>query len=108
MKNFLAEIFGKQVSPQTAHQIQIRNALYQTRREIDAGIAKPLAGTGTPIAELKGMARTLAIKANVGGGSVATGGKGVRGCDELLDRYSQLMGMARENGWQNKLNQHNQ
>lgn len=104
MKNFLANIFGTQLTQQTAHQIQIQNAMNQVRRELDTGISKPLASTGTPISELKGMARTLAIKANVGGGSVATGGRGVRGCDELLDRYSQLMGMAKENGWQNKMN----
>ena len=104
MKNFLANIFGGQVTPQVARQNAIRSELYQTRRVIENGLSKPLASTGTPISELKGMARTLAMKANIGGGSVASGGQGVRGCDELLDRYSQLVGMARENDWQNKLN----
>ncbi|MBR3099893.1 MAG: hypothetical protein IKH18_10090 [Clostridia bacterium] len=104
MKNFLANIFGGQVAPQIARQNAIRSELYQTQKVIKNGLSKPLASTGTPISELKGMARTLAMKANVGGGSIASGGHGVRGCDELLDRYSQLVGMAKENDWQNKLN----
>ncbi len=104
MKNFLAHIFSGQVSPQIARQNLIRSELYQTRKTIENGLSKPLASTGTPISALKGMARTLAVKANIGGGSVASGGYGVRGCDELLDRYSQLVGMAKENDWQNKLN----
>lgn len=104
MKNYLTNVSGKQLSQQAAHQTAIRSELYQTQKVIEAGMAKPYASTGTPIAELNGMARTLAIKANVGGGSVATGGQGVRGCDELLDRYSQLIGMAKENNWQNVLN----
>ena len=103
-KNFLANIFGGQVAPQIARQNAIRSELYQTRKVIENGLSKPLASTGTPICELKGMASTLAIKATVGGGSIASGGHGVRGCDELFDRYSQLVGMARENDWQNKLN----
>ena len=103
-KNFLTNIFSGQVAPQIARQNAIRSELYQTRKVIENGLSKPLASTGTPISELKGMARTLAMKANVGGGSIASGGHGVRGCDELLDRYSQLVGMAKENDWQNKLN----
>ena len=107
MKNFLANFFGGQVAPQIARQNAIRSELVQTRRMIENGLSKPLASTGTPISELKGMARTLAMKANVGGGSVASGGHGVRGCDVLFDRYSQLIGMAKENSWQNKLNSGN-
>lgn len=107
MKNFLANIFSGQIAPQIAHQNAIRSELYQTRKTIENGLAKPLASTGTPISDLKGMARTLAMKANVGGGSIASGGHGVRACDELFDRYSQLIGMAKENSWQNKLNSKN-
>lgn len=104
MKHFLANIFSGQISHQATHQQAIRNELHQTRKVIESGLANPYASTGTPISKLNGMARTLAMKANVGGGSVKTGGRGVRGCDELLDRYSQLIGMAKENCWQNKLN----
>ena len=103
MRNILASILGGLLSPQAAHQNAIRSELYQTRKEIESGLSKPLAGTGTPISELTGMARTLAIKANVGGGSIATGGHGVRGCDELMDKYSQLIGRVKENDFQNKL-----
>lgn len=103
--NFLSNLFGKRsLSPQVAHQLQIQSALLQTRNKINEGLAKPLASTGTPIAELSGMAQVLAQKANLGGGSIATGGRGVRGGDELLNQYSQLMGMAKENCIQNKLN----
>lgn len=103
--NFLSNLFGKRsISPQAAHQMQIQSALLQTRSKIDEGLAKPLASTGTPIANLSGMAKTLAMKANLGGGSIATGGRGVRGGDELLNQFSQLTGMAKENYIQNKLN----
>lgn len=102
-RNIIATIFGSPLAPQIAHQNAIRDELYQTRKMIENGLSKPLASTGTPISELKGMARTLAMKANVGGGSIASGGHGVQGCDKLLDRYSQLVGMAKENDWQTKL-----
>lgn len=106
-KNFLTTIFAGQIFQQTVHQNTIRNELYQTRKVIETRMSNPYASTGTPISELKGMARTLAIKANIGGGSVASGGRGVRACDELLDQYSQLVGMAKENFWQNKLKSDN-
>ena len=67
----------------------------------------PVASTGTPISELNGMARTLAIMANMGDGSIATGGRGVRGGVELMTKYNRLVGMAAENDWQNKLNSGN-
>ncbi len=102
-KNFLANIFSGLIPQQIAHQNAIRSELYRTRTAIEIGLQKPFASTGTPISELKGMARTLAMKANVGGGSIAAGGRGVRGCDELLDKYSQLIGMAKENDLQTKL-----
>ena len=104
MRNFLVNIFGGQISQQGSHQNAIRSELYKTRKVIETGLANPYASTGTPISKLKGMAKTLALKANVGGGSIAKGGRGVRGCDELLDRYSQLIGMDKENRWQNRLN----
>lgn len=105
--NLLSNLFGGQISPQTVHQNAIKKELYQTKKVIETRMSQPNASTGTPISELKGMAKTLAIKANVGGGSIASGGSGVRGCDEILNRYSQLIGMAKENDWQNKLNSGN-
>lgn len=104
MRNILADIFGRQVPQQIARQNAIQSELYRTRKEIEAKMAVPVASTGTPISELNGMARTLAIMANMGDGSIATGGRGVRGGEELMAHYNQLLGMAKENNWQNKLN----
>jgi hypothetical protein len=107
MKNFLADIFGRQVPQQVARQNAIQSELYRTRKEIETKMAVPVASTGTPISELNGMARTLAIMANMGDGSIATGGRGVRGGEELIAQYNRLVGMAAENDWQNKLNSGN-
>ena len=96
MKNILTDIFGRQVPQQVARQNAIRNELYRTRREIETKMAIPVASTGTPISELNGMARTLAIMANMGDGSIASGGRGVRGGEELMAHYNQLIGMATE------------
>ena len=43
----------------------------------------------------------------MGDGSIATGGCGVRGGEELMAQYNRLVGMAAENDWQNKLNSGN-
>jgi hypothetical protein len=65
MKNFLADIFGRQVPQQIVRQNAIQSELYRTRKEIETKMAVPIASTGTPISELNGMARTLAIMANM-------------------------------------------
>ncbi len=91
MKNFLADIFGRQVPQQIVRQNAIQSELYRTRKEIETKMAVPIASTGTPISELNGMARTLAIMANMGDGSIATGGRGVRGGVELMTKYNRLV-----------------
>ena len=40
---------------------------------------KPNASTGTPISDLNGIAKSLAMISNLGGGSKAVGGEGVEG-----------------------------
>lgn len=50
----------------------------ETGEKIKKGLEKSTASTGTPIAALNGGAEFLAKLSNVGGGSVKTGGGGVR------------------------------
>ncbi len=107
MRNYLSDIFGMQVPQQIARQYAIQNELHRARKEIETKMSIPTASTGTPISDLNGMARTLAIMANMGDGSIATGGRGVRGGVELMAQYNRLVGMAAENDWQNKLNSGN-
>lgn len=53
---------------------------------IESGLANPLSGTGTPIADLKGGAKENAQRANIGGGSKANGGGGmIEGTRKLME-----------------------
>lgn len=49
----------------------------QSRKKIEKGLNKKTASTGTPIARLGGGAKFMAQLSNIGGGSKATGGKGI-------------------------------
>lgn len=50
----------------------------KTSEAIRKGLENPYASTGTPIKELKGGAKFMAQLSNIGGGSVDTGGGGVK------------------------------
>ena len=50
----------------------------KTNAKIKKGLEKPTASTGTPIKNLKGGSKFMAQLSNIGGGSVATGGGGIR------------------------------
>lgn len=50
----------------------------KTGAKIKKGLEKPTASTGTPISKLHGGPKFMAQLSNVGGGSVATGGGGIK------------------------------
>lgn len=50
----------------------------KTNAKIKEGLEKPTASTGTPISKLNGGSKFMAQLSNIGGGSVATGGGGIR------------------------------
>lgn len=49
----------------------------ETSKKIKNGLSKPTASTGTPISKLSGGAKFMTLLSNIGGGSKATGGKGI-------------------------------
>ena len=49
----------------------------QTSEKIQKGLKKPTASTGKSMNDLKGGAKFMAQLSNIGGGSKATGGKGI-------------------------------
>ena len=78
-----------------AKRKSLAGAYNSVRKQIENGIAKKTASTGTSINRLKGCAKTTAILSNIGGGSKATGGSGMKGgmkkiinanqCEKLLN-----------------------
>lgn len=63
-----------------------------TGDQIRNGLAMPNAGTGKPIRELKGAAKTNAQLANIGGGSKANGGGGMAAGVDRIFRHGQADG----------------
>ncbi len=56
---------------------EVKKIEKQTNEKIKEGLSNPEASTGTPIDVLSGGAKIMAVTSNIGGGSKATGGKGV-------------------------------
>ena len=56
---------------------EVKKIAKQTNKKIEKGLSNPKASTGTPINALSGGAKIMAVTSNIGGGSKATGGKGV-------------------------------
>lgn len=56
----------------------------QIKQVVDAGIQKSTASNGTPMNKLHGAAHATATLSNIGGGSVATGGGGMKQGVKLL------------------------
>ena len=50
----------------------------KTDSKIKNGLSRPTASTGTPMKDLNGGAKFMAQLSNIGGGSLATGGGGIR------------------------------
>lgn len=56
----------------------IEELVEYTDRKIQKGLDEPTASTGTPMTNLSGGAKFMAQLSNIGGGSKATGGGGIR------------------------------
>ena len=67
----------------------------QKRNKIQSGLSKPTASTGTPMEQLKGAARYTAELSNIGGGSKATGGGGMREGMKTVMEYSHVDGVKK-------------
>lgn len=62
-------------------------ALDTSSRKIREGLARETASTGTPIEDLHGAARFMAQLSNIGGGSVETGGGGIKDGFNTVAQY---------------------
>ncbi|WP_044973451.1 hypothetical protein [Ruminococcus sp. HUN007] len=83
-QNELSTDSSKSVVPNK--ETDVTQIVVITYQKIKDGLANPTASTGTAIAELTGMAKTLAQLANIGRGSKATGGGGVEeGIETIMD-----------------------
>lgn len=81
---------------QKKHEQEVMMNVARTRSELEKGLSKQTASTGRPLSEFYGNARTNAIISNCGGGSKATGGKGVQGGMDLLIKHGEAIGQAKE------------
>ncbi len=62
-------------------------ALDTSARKIKEGLSRETASTGTPIEDLHGAAKFTAQLSNIGGGSVATGGGGIKDGFNTVAQY---------------------
>ena len=72
-----------------------KKVIAETDTKIAEGLAKPTASTGIPIAHLSGGSKFMAQLSNIGGGSLATGGGGIR------DGFNTIMANASAKGFVN-------
>ncbi len=66
-------------SPSSPEVESLKNIIEKTNNDIQKGLEKPTASTGTPIEKINGGAKFMAQLSNIGGGSVETGGNGIKG-----------------------------
>lgn len=62
-------------------------ALDTSARKIREGLSRETASTGTPIDDLHGAAKFMAQLSNIGGGSVETGGGGIKDGFNTVAQY---------------------
>lgn len=70
-----------------------------TNSKIIEGLSRPTASSGTPIEDLSGGARFMAQLSNIGGGSLATGGGGIR------DGFNTIAANIGAKGYNNAMSQ---
>lgn len=72
------------------------NEIYeQTGKQIQEGLNKETASTGTPMKELRGGAKYMAQMSNIGGGSKATGGGGFKEGFNIIGRHQKAEGIKK-------------
>ena len=64
-----------------------RIALDTSARKIKEGLSRETASTGTPIEDLHGAAKFMAQLSNIGGGSVESGGGGIKDGFNTIAKY---------------------
>ena len=64
------------LAPKEAENVQ--EIIKTTDSKIKEGLSRPTASTGTPMKDLNGGAKFMAQLSNIGGGSLVTGGGGIR------------------------------
>lgn len=105
----LSRMFSKSqnstaLASQKKHEQEVMMNVARTRSELEKGLSKQTASTGRLLSEIHGNARTNAVISNCGGGSKATGGKGIQGGVDLLIKHSEAIGQAKEMIRNKKLN----
>lgn len=87
------------VIPQPDYNIlsadQYRLIMRQAEQQIQSGLQTQYASTGFPINRLNGGARTNALLAAIGGGTVSAGGNGIYGGLQVLMLYAFAYGALR-------------
>lgn len=92
---FLSLFKGKNKNTQvmsrseTSLEIEADNILSKRGKQIEDGLSKTTASTGTPMENLHGGAKKMAQMSNIGGGSKATGGGGVDEGMRAMLQYTQ-------------------
>lgn len=64
-----------------------------TSEKIKAGLENPYASTGTPIDKIHGAPKFMAVLSNIGGGSVDTGGGGIKEGFNTINDYTKAKTM---------------
>lgn len=69
---------GVLASKKSNRGVEIKKIVDDTTNKIQEGLARPIASTGKPMKDLHGGPKFMAQVSNIGGGSLATGGGGIR------------------------------
>lgn len=87
-KSSLAPISNNSQTDETPAMETLKN----TSKKIQKGYERKTASTGTPIEDLHGGAKFLAQLSNVGGGSVETGGGGIKEGFSIILQHAEAIG----------------
>lgn len=80
----------KMISKKNSSLENVADSILEVReKQIQDGLNKTTASTGTPMERLYGGARKMAQMSNIGGGSKATGGGGVDEGMKAMLQYTQ-------------------
>ena len=75
----ISSLLSQKKTSKTPITVSNTKKIYEkTGEDIRKGLENPYASTGTPIEKLKGGAKFMAQLSNIGGGSVETGGGGIK------------------------------
>ena len=85
------------LAPKEAENVQ--EIIKTTDSKIKEGLSRPTASTGTPMKDLNGGAKFMAQLSNIGGGSLATGGGGIR------DGFNTIAANIGAKGYNNAMSQ---